>query len=419
MTDLTDKFRERFPKFPKAPAIINEINQACEESPDIPDDNFVNKFNIKAVKALRDKGISDTLIPHLYVEYDPNLCNRMLNGDKEIIESVGRNIAQYHKTNTQNYKVLADWSVEHIRTSKDTIKKLEKNIAKIKLNKNTSVKQLENDLKKLNGAKKVKELEKRYKDTGFVFDKITCELKDKERYIEDDKYRAYIMSEKDNRQVLLGDYTNCCQKIDDTGESAMMHGLIHPKAGFWCVEDKSTGTIKAQAECWELNEDTLVFDNIEFANDADIVFYRDIIGKWLTETSYSTVIMGNGYNEFYSKYPTIFPQAGSVTPPVCPYEIYVISHEHESSAPVLTDKEEARRRLENGECTYYDYVYCDSENNSSYLKINDRLIDFFKSQKELLLEDNTIRELISLYENLITNLNKDNSNDKMEEIDTF
>ena len=78
----------------------------------------------------------------------------------------------------------------------------------------------------------------------------------------------------------------------------MMFGLVHSRAGFWVMEDTKTGKILAQAEAWldDQNESTLVFDNIEFADDKDVSNYRDAIGAWCEKCQYQNVIMGNGYN---------------------------------------------------------------------------------------------------------------------------
>ena len=156
----------------------------------------------------------------------------------------------------------------------------------------------------------------------------------------------------------------------------MMHGLLNPKAGFWILTNKNSGKVLAQAEIWEENDNTIVFDNIEFANDADIGLYRRAIGKWLEESHYANAKMGAGYNQLIGQMDSI-RSCDPVKPSVTPYEIYVISHEEESEAPVFDSVKEAREALASGRVTYFDYVYCDSENRAYWMKENGRVEPYF------------------------------------------
>ena len=149
----------------------------------------------------------------------------------------------------------------------------------------------------------------------------------------------------------------------------------------------------------EENENTLVFDNIEYANDCDISLYKDILGKWLEETSYLNVKMGSGYNGLISH--NQFRSCGSVTPTITAREAYVMSYEDEIEIPngreeleCLESEEEAQRLIDSGEITYYTYLYCDSENEAVWLKENGQIENYFMPDPPELVALQTLHENI-------------------------
>ncbi len=380
------------PKFGRhgAPKIINAISNIYSSIKDIhPEyqikaEEFVSNFNVRSVKKMVDAKIPLKYIPLFYLQFTPAQCENLASHpDKayylgEIMEEA------FIINGTDNRRAIAaaNWYIDHLDTKDEILKKIRKNYSDIDITNEDTVEGVEAELKSLDALPEIKRIEKRYKKPGFTFDEVTCELKDVAKIISDHQYNAYIMEPSDPRQVLLGDYTYCCQKLDDAGESAMMHGLLNPKAGFFIIEDKNSKEIKAQAEIWEDDENTLVFDNIEFANDADISLYTHILSKWLQNTEYKNVVMGLGYNTLGDRN---FKSTYARTPSVTPREVYVISYEQGSEAPVFDSEEDAKKALDNHEVTYFDYVYCDSERSSVFLKEDGRVTEAFLTNKDIFI----------------------------------
>lgn len=116
--------------------------------------------------------------------------------------------------------------------------------------------------------------------------------------IELDDQTAGILKPADTRMTTIGYDTYCCQHLNGAGESAMMYGLMHPHAGFWVVERTKDKKIIAQAEIWEGKNDamSLVFDNIELADDRNITAIIPILKAWCQDSKYENIQMGLGYN---------------------------------------------------------------------------------------------------------------------------
>ena len=143
------------------------------------------------------------------------------------------------------------------------------------------------------GIDEMKNIEAEYSDFDFneaVFDLKFCD-------VELGNLHAGIMKPGDTRMAILGQATDCCQHLGSAGESAMMYGLVYEHAGFWIIEDKNKHKILAQAEIWEKDPNTLIFDNIEFADDRDVSQFSELIGLWAEKSQYENIYMGTGYNE--------------------------------------------------------------------------------------------------------------------------
>ena len=84
----------------------------------------------------------------------------------------------------------------------------------------------------------------------------------------------FELLEKDNPLgAVLGNITNCCQRIDDAGESCVEHGMSDPNGGF--VVFKYENRIIGQAWVWyNKSMEKLCFDNIEIPNSA-----KDLVKK--------------------------------------------------------------------------------------------------------------------------------------------
>lgn len=399
--NITDAFVNS--RFRRPPRIINDIAAWVTTYGFL--EECVQKFNVQNIQALLGSGLTKPDVVSCYVLLPQNVLIP-LSRHPEIAILVASELGKYLSCRNkekidkaQSHLNCAKWLASHVNTDLETLMEVVKNASDLFAEKDDfTIGQIKSSLTNLDAKDEIKAIEKAYKKPGFKFDKCVCKLKKCE--VEDGQYKAYIMNAKDPRQVMLGYYTDCCQILGDAGETSMMHGLLHPYAGFWVIEEKKTGLIKAQAEAWEFNRNTLVFDNIEFANDTGdlIEHYKDIIGLWLENSEYENVVMGGGYNDLI--YESNFDRAPDMVPPVTPYEIYVLSYEEDAELPSFsertapnkqeTDKEKkllclkseqkAEELLNEGRINYYDYLYSDTDDNKGlyWLKENGVIAEYFE-----------------------------------------
>jgi len=80
------------------------------------------------------------------------------------------------------------------------------------------------------------------------------------------RYRGRILRADDPMNILEGDATDCCQRVDDEGQGSMEHGATENTGRIFVIEEidenGNVGEIVAQSWVWR-NNDTLCFDNIE------------------------------------------------------------------------------------------------------------------------------------------------------------
>lgn len=379
--DLSERFKEKFRG--RVPGIVHAMAIASYIY-NIPPEEIVTAFNINNARlSMNHLSPLETTILLLGARgiNTPSLY------DSDVSKYAVTCYCYAMKDGGESYKAAGDWIANHPQTSSKLLKKIAKKAPDLSIDKTSTIDAITAQLGKISSLTEVQKIEKAYKQCKFKFKDCVFDLKFTD--VVHDKYRMEILRPGDTRMVYLGYNTNCCQVLGDAGESAMMHGLLNPKAGFWCMTDERTGRIVAQAEVWEKenDSDSLVFDNIEFANDAEINLYRKAIGAWLQATPYKNVYMGCGYNDML--YNGRFREAGGLVPWVTPYEIYVISHEQESEAPVFKNEEEAAEALRQGHVTYFDYVYCDSERSSVVMKENGVVEPYFIEEE---LENSHLEE---------------------------
>ena len=75
-----------------------------------------------------------------------------------------------------------------------------------------------------------------------------------------EEYKFRKLDSGDVRQLYMGDYTDCCQKVRGAGESCVWHSWKSPEGATFVVEKNNK--IIAQSWAWRNNRH-LVFDNIE------------------------------------------------------------------------------------------------------------------------------------------------------------
>lgn len=372
----------------RVPGIVREMAAVCGYYR-VPVEDMVSRFSIQPVKTLKNAGLGSA---------EAALLCAVLPSDKLAVVTNHPDKAHYVSKligkardpksecvrSRERYMNAALWVCDHLQTDEGMINKVVKNAEYIRITPNLSVDAVEVLLDRVKSVSEIKKIEKAYKKPGFKFSDCRCDLR--MSAIECGKYGARILQANDPMQVMLGYATDCCQYLGEAGESSMMHGLINPKAGFWVLTNINSGKILAQAEVWEENEDTLVFDNIEFANDADIALYREAIGAWVRNSSYPNIKMGMGYNEMVHEVYEggSLRSCGRCIPPVTPYEIFVMSYEEDAEweGKPFKNEEEARQALENGDVTYFDFVYCDSENQSVWMKENGVVEPYFNHAED-------------------------------------
>lgn len=77
----------------------------------------------------------------------------------------------------------------------------------------------------------------------------------------DSKYTYKVLRLDDPTALFVGELTDCCQAIDDAGESCMIHSTTSPNGRVLIVQDES-GKVLAQSWLWR-NKNVICFDNIE------------------------------------------------------------------------------------------------------------------------------------------------------------
>jgi hypothetical protein len=109
-------------------------------------------------------------------------------------------------------------------------------------------------------------------------------------------YDLRVLENTDPTQVMLGEYTHCCQHAGGVGESCMIAGIKEPKSGFLVWE--KNGKIKAQAWIWVDKNGGLVLDNIETADFVKKEFVLTSLEVWAEEHSeFQNIQIGLGYND--------------------------------------------------------------------------------------------------------------------------
>lgn len=387
----------------RVPKIIDGMS-AIADNYKISTFHIYKRFSIPKVSKFLASGLSEMETTLLVTILDDSKLDNLLN-HIDYAPMIAKLLDKGYQKHEYNYVNTATWICTHFQTDDKFLNKIYKNSEYLSITSDTTIDNIKAQLSKIKSLSEKDKVEKAYKECGFKFKECKCNLQFTTS--EYDKYRCEILKADDTRAFTIGYDTNCCQVLGDAGESAMMHGLINPKAGFWILTNKNTDKVLAQAEVWEEDDNTLVFDNIEFTNDADISLYKSAIGKWLSESSYPTIKMGTGWNEMDDG---TFRECGPVYPTITAYEAYVLSYEKDAEAPEFYERtapnkreddklleldsvETAQKLLNEGRIDYYDYVYCDSENEAVYMKENGKVEPFFAIETPILNNDEEELEL--------------------------
>lgn len=425
---LEELFTEQFRNIPGARKpeyrILESYAIVCTQLGISPEE-VVGKFNFNAFREnmIQNRKYSnvENILAMTYLDLnDYNKC--LSNGT---ITNVVKTLMEYTKSDEQQKESLmtaALWMIDHPTANDTLINMVKAHALDYHIERNDSAETIYAKQAQYASSEEIRKIEARY--PNFKFTDCTFDLKFSDTtYRDSNRRRTFhmcILRPGDTRMAQIGYDTHCCQHLGGAGETAMMHGLLNPKGGFWIMEDANTHAILGQAEIWEDTRGRLVFDNIEFANDGDISMYYNPIGQWLMESGYENAIMGTGYNEL-ARGMSGLTNCSPVIPWVTFEELYRLDKNH-----VFSDMAQAQRFVEEFNTkignipivplnsqnqriirdrfpvgdTYYGVVYTDADEHCKVLKEDGRV-------KECLLNDTqkaAQREKFSRPNQVITNI---------------
>lgn len=300
---LKAEFKSKYNRIPK---IIRVLETARLKYTKYTEKEFVSKFRINSIKTVA-KTNSDVLCA-LAIEYDLSAIVPVdVLGLYRIINTTVNDILfSLHYIMSSDKKKYSIYS--------NFIKYIMKNLNKFGKSKGQEIVNMINNLSIIQDCSTFKEakaklskakgeieknkFENEYK--WFNFEHTSCSLEDNP--IEDSKYKAYILKSNDVRQFSAGIDTNCCYKYNGAAESSLIYSMIVPESGTFVIEDKVTNCIKASSWLWISDKGHLIFDNIEFSNNADISKYINILYRYVENSPYDTIYLGLGYNELNEEY---------------------------------------------------------------------------------------------------------------------
>ena len=309
-----------------------------------------------------------------------DVCDTLIQKGRVFI--MAEAIVLYNRSGCQEcYRHLIDFIAAHTDTKAEDLQYAVEHAAEIPIMADTTPAQVRQHRAYMNSLEEVVKIETVYKKTipGFRLSDYPCNLKQTGVVYDGMTARTLDLSDKKDIALAakLGDLTNCCQRFKSAGETAMMHGFLNPDAGFWVIEGRDE-TIKAQAEIWETDRDTLVFDNIEFANtdrrhrSERIEQLRGIIAAWAAESKYKNIIMGCGYNELGTG---SMEQASVPELRLTPEEIFALQKSNDAGVS-FGNIDEVRRYMQTEKYDPNDFVYTDADGQCVYIKKDGAVSDY-------------------------------------------
>ena len=361
------------------PKILNEL-AATAHACQIPVGRIAETFDIVYIKKLIREHIPIVPAEACRCYYNRSICDMLIRKNKAFI--VAEAIALYNGTQQKEYyRHLMEFILSHADTRTSDLLYAVDHAAEIPMEAGTTLAKVRQHRTYTENLEEVTLIEEKYGKLvpGFRLSDYPCCLKKTDAAC--NGMTARILDLSDSRDIALaarlGELTNCCQRLESAGETAMMHGFLNPNAGFWVVEDED-GTVKAQAEVWEANNGFLVFDNIEFANTDDrhakkrMEQFRGIIAAWAAESGYQNIIMGCGYNEMDFRLMERAP-----VPKICitPEELFVLQQDRDTDIS-FTGTDEAKEYMQTPGYNPNDFVYTDTDEQCVYIKKNGAVSDY-------------------------------------------
>ena len=349
-----EKFHGHYPKIIETIALYADHNVYTIE-------DIVNKFDVSDMKNIIDK--TDTWGEALTCMMSTDKSERasfLNNPYQGVITKLYVDAATLNEDEREHVHAAAKWVMSHKSASNKLINDIEKYGRYLNINETSTVAEINTQINNTLGLFEMQNIEKDYRDVNFSFSDLQYNLRHSSVTVENRTART-LQKGEEALMVRLGYLTSCCQHLNGAGETAMMHGLINPNAGFWVIEDEK-GQVIAQAEIWEKDKDTIIFDNIEFANDRELKDIQKVLTSWVESSQYKNIIMGCGYNELSRS--INLQKSEAQYPELTAEEIYMLQDEDELSM------EDARDMAESGDYDYDDFVYTDADEHCVFLKKN-------------------------------------------------
>ena len=208
-------------------------------------------------------------------------------------------------------KDFVKWYIAHKDTNPSDLVELLEVYPRIKrFDVSKSAKELVFSINNEKGIADCREMERKY---GYQFSNNEIAIKGRHVLAKEGKMRMYMLPKEDYRNFTVGYDTDCCQHYGSAGETCVYKLTTDPFAA--CVVVERNGKVLAQGFVWTDEEkDTIVFDNVEFADDRKVSQFNDIFAAWAEAVPYKNVHVGIGCNhqmsswgkraEFVAKLPT-------------------------------------------------------------------------------------------------------------------
>lgn len=149
------------------------------------------------------------------------------------------------------------------------------------------------DLVNQKGKADCEQMERKYR---YKFADNELAIRGRHVVAQQGKLKMYMLPADDYRNFTVGYDTHCCQHLGNAGESCVWKLTSDPFAGVVVIE--RDGDILAQGFVWtDEVQDTLVFDNVEFADDRKVQQFSDLFAAWSNAMPYQNIHVGVGYNQ--------------------------------------------------------------------------------------------------------------------------
>ena len=383
LTELTDAFKKHCHGF--VPKVVETVAMVGEYMK-IPPEDVAKHFNVRALKQML-RGTNDWVQAYVGSQMSSDDRGRFLKNQNRYL--IVKNYID--KKGNDKAKDTMTWMLRHPETSPEMLKNIAFNEDDLDLAPDTTVYEVEKQLMTVKAKGVQREIENKYK---IDLDDMEYDIRHSYAKNPDNNQVARtLLKGEEPEMISLGELTCCCQEFGEAGETAMMYGLIHPEAGFWVIEDDK-GKVLAQAEIWEPHNDhdTIVFDNIEFADDRDISTVMDTLVKWCEGSKYENVIMGTRYTNIDSR---SFPRANGQTPALTPEDICILDRDNEDGVDYEEYDDEGGTYEEDPE---YDDNYGYHENGQDINKENTMIdgIFYVKDDDNPYLYSDALKECVYL-----------------------